>query len=93
MLPSVAFIKAKEILIPKIQHRVKIGDASEDEKKILYGFLLDKETILLKYRVIKKHPNGIKKHNQFCAVKIEIANKKPNILAAAFPPLKLAKIG
>lgn len=39
------FIKAKEILIPKIQHRVKIGDASEDEKKILYGFLLDEETI------------------------------------------------
>ena len=39
------FIKAKEILIPKILHRVKIGDASEDEKKILYGFLLDKETI------------------------------------------------
>lgn len=39
------FIKAKEILIPKIQHRVKIGDASEDEKKILYGFLLDKESI------------------------------------------------
>ncbi len=39
------FIKAKEILIPKIQQRVKIGDASEDEKKILYGFLLDKETI------------------------------------------------
>ena len=39
------FIKAKETLIPKIQYRVKIGDASEDEKKILYGFLLDKETI------------------------------------------------
>ena len=39
------FVKAKEILIPKIQHRIKIGDASEDEKKILYGFLLDKETI------------------------------------------------
>lgn len=39
------FIKAKEILIPKIQHRVEIGAASEDEKKILYGFLLDKETI------------------------------------------------
>lgn len=39
------FIKAKELLIPKIQHRVEIGAASEDEKKILYGFLLDKETI------------------------------------------------
>lgn len=39
------FIKAKEILIPKIQNRVKIGDASEDEKKILYGFLLNKEDI------------------------------------------------
>ena len=39
------FIKAKEILVPKIQHRVEIGAASEDEKKILYGFLLDKETI------------------------------------------------
>ena len=39
------FIKAKEILIPKIKHRVEIGAASEDEKKILYGFLLDKETI------------------------------------------------
>ena len=39
------FIRAKEILIPKIQQRIKLGDASEDEKKILYGFLLDKETI------------------------------------------------
>lgn len=39
------FIKAKKILIPKIQHRVEIGASSEDEKKILYGFLLDKETI------------------------------------------------
>ena len=39
------FIKAKEILIPKIQHKIEIGAANEDEKKILYGFLLDKETI------------------------------------------------
>lgn len=39
------FIKAKEILIPKIQHKIEIGAANEDEKKILYVFLLDKETI------------------------------------------------
>ena len=37
------FLNAKEILIPKIQHRIKIEEASEDEKKILYGFMLDKE--------------------------------------------------
>ena len=39
------FIKAKDILIPKIQHRIKIGDASEDERKILYGFLLDEQSV------------------------------------------------
>lgn len=39
------FLNAKEILIPKIQHRIKVEEASEDEKKILYGFMLDKEKI------------------------------------------------
>ena len=33
------FIKVKEILIPKIEHRVKIGDASEDEKKYYMVFI------------------------------------------------------
>ena len=39
------FIKAKEKIVPKIQRRITIGSASEFEKKMLYGFLLDKEEL------------------------------------------------
>lgn len=39
------FIKAKEKIVPKIQRRITIGSASEFERKMLYGFLLDKEEL------------------------------------------------
>lgn len=39
------FIKAKEKMVPKIQRRITIGSASEFERKMLYGFLLDKEEL------------------------------------------------
>ncbi len=35
------FIAHKDAIIPKIQSRIKSEEASETEKKILYGFLLD----------------------------------------------------
>ena len=40
------FIKAKEKIVPKIQRRITIGSASEFERKMLYGVLLDKEELL-----------------------------------------------
>lgn len=40
------FIKAKEKIVPKIQKRITIGSASEFERKMLYGVLLDKEELL-----------------------------------------------
>lgn len=40
------FIKAKEKIVPKIQRRITIGSASEFERKMLYGVLLDKEDLL-----------------------------------------------
>ena len=39
------FIKAKEKIVPKIQRRITFGSASEFERIILYGFLLDKEEL------------------------------------------------
>ena len=35
------FIAHKDEIIPKIQDRVKTGEASETEKRVLYGFLLN----------------------------------------------------
>lgn len=34
------FITHKDVIIPKIQKRIETGQASESEKRILYGFLL-----------------------------------------------------
>lgn len=34
------FIVHKDVIIPRIQKRIKTGEASETEKRILYGFLL-----------------------------------------------------
>ncbi len=40
-----AFVAHRDQLIPKIQNRIEMDEASETEKKILYGFLLPKEEI------------------------------------------------
>ena len=34
------FIAHKDVIIPRIQKRIETGEASEEEKRILYGFLL-----------------------------------------------------
>ena len=34
------FIAHKDAIIPRIQNRIKMREASESEKRILYGFLL-----------------------------------------------------
>lgn len=39
-------VSHKKDIIPKIQHRLEIGQATEFERKILYGYLLNKSEIL-----------------------------------------------
>ena len=40
------FVAHRNAIIPKIKERIKNNEASEDEKRILYGFLLDKEEVM-----------------------------------------------
>ena len=40
------FVEHKEILIPNIECKIKTDTATEYEKKVLYGFLLNKEELL-----------------------------------------------
>ena len=39
------FVEHKEDIIPRIVQRIKKDEATEDEKKILYGFLLSDDEI------------------------------------------------
>ena len=39
------FIAHKNAIIPKIQKRIETGEASETEKRILYGFLLSGDEV------------------------------------------------
>ena len=39
------FVEHKNKIIPKIQWRIQVGTATELEKKILYGYLLEREEL------------------------------------------------
>ena len=39
------FITHKDSIIPQIKERIEKNDASEAEKRILYGFLLDRDEV------------------------------------------------
>ena len=39
------FIDHKDVIVPRIIERIKNNDACEAEKRILYGFLLDRDEI------------------------------------------------
>lgn len=39
------FVAHKDAIIPRIQKRVETGEASEAEKRILYGFLLSGDEV------------------------------------------------
>ena len=40
-----SFIEAKDVIIPRIQKRIETGEASETEKRVLYGFLLSGDEV------------------------------------------------
>lgn len=40
-----SFVVHKDVIIPRIQKRIEAGEASEAEKKILYGFLLSGDEV------------------------------------------------
>ncbi len=40
-----SFIAHKDVIIPRIQKRIETGEASETEKRILYGFLLSGDEV------------------------------------------------
>ena len=39
------FVANKDAIIPQIKERIEKNDASEAEKRILYGFLLDRDEV------------------------------------------------
>ena len=39
------FVAHKDAIIPRIQKRIEAGEASEAEKRVLYGFLLSSDEV------------------------------------------------
>ena len=40
-----SFVAHKDVIIPRIQKRIEAGEASEAEKRVLYGFLLSSDEV------------------------------------------------
>ena len=43
----VKFIEHKDVLIPILKKKIELGQACECDRKMLYGFLLDKEEMFI----------------------------------------------